>query len=51
MAKYIFEFKFKLVHDYLSGQGGLGFLAKKSGVKNNSQISKWINAYKELGEE
>lgn len=49
MAKYSFEFK--LVHDYLSGQGGLRFLAKKYGIKHNSQISKWINAYKELGEE
>lgn len=51
MAKYSFEFKLKLVHDYLSGQGGIQFLAKKYGFKNNSQIRKWINAYKELGEE
>ncbi len=51
MAKYSFEFKLKLVHDYLSGQGGLRFLAKKYGFKNSSQINKWINAYKELGEE
>lgn len=51
MAKYSFEFKLKLVHDYLSGQGGLRFLAKRYGIKHNSQISKWINAYKELGEE
>ena len=51
MAKYSFEFKLKLVHDYLSGQGGLRFLAKKYGFKDSSQISKWINAYKELGEE
>ena len=50
MAKYSFEFKLKLVHDYLSGQGGLRFLAKKYGFKDSSQISKWINAYKELGE-
>lgn len=51
MAKYSFEFKLKLVHDYLSGQGGIRVLAKKYGFKNSSQISKWINAYKELGEE
>ncbi|HAB8811424.1 TPA_asm: helix-turn-helix domain-containing protein [Listeria monocytogenes] len=51
MTKYSFEFKLKIVHDYLSGQGGTGFLAKKYGVKNNSQIKKWINAYKEFGEE
>lgn len=48
MEKYSFEFKLKLVHDYLSGQGGLRFLAKKYGVKHNSQISKWINTYKKL---
>ncbi|CAI3341743.1 transposase family protein [Enterococcus cecorum] len=51
MAKYSFELKLKLVHDYLSGQGSIWFLAKKYGVKTNSQIEKWINAYKELGEE
>ncbi|MDG4629672.1 transposase, partial [Enterococcus faecalis] len=39
MAKYSFEFKLKLVHDYLSGQGGLRFLAKKYGLKDSSQIS------------
>lgn len=49
MAKY--SFKLKLVHDYLSGQGGTRFLAKKYGFKNSYQIRKWINAYKELGEE
>ncbi len=51
MAKYSFEFKLKIVQDYLSGQGGTLFLAKKYGFKNSSQIRKWINAYKELGEE
>jgi transposase len=51
MAKYSFEFKLKLVHDYISDQGGIKFLAKKYGFKNSSQIRKWISAYKELGEE
>lgn len=32
-------------------KGRLRFLTKKYGDKNNSQISKWINAYKELGKE
>jgi transposase len=42
MAKYSFEFKLKLVHDYISDQGGIKFLAKKYGFKNSSQIRKWI---------
>ena len=33
MAKYSFEFKLKLVHDYLSGQGGLRFLIRSMGLK------------------
>ncbi|EOH97011.1 hypothetical protein UAY_02743 [Enterococcus moraviensis ATCC BAA-383] len=49
MAKYSFKFKLKIVHDYSSSQGGTPFLAKKYGFKNNSQIRKWINSYKELG--
>ncbi|HDT8191694.1 TPA: IS3 family transposase, partial [Enterococcus faecalis] len=31
---------------YLSGPGGLRCLAKKYGIKHNSQISKWMNSYK-----
>lgn len=50
MAKYNFEFKLTIVHDYLSGQGSPTFLAKKYGFKTNSHVRKWINAYKEFGE-
>ena len=39
MAKYSFEFKLKLVHDYLSGQGGSMFLAKKYGFRDSSQAN------------
>lgn len=51
MAKYSFEFKLKIVHEYLSGKGGTTFLAKKYGFKCNSQIRRWINAYTQFGEE
>lgn len=51
MVKHNFEFKLKVVHDYLSGQRGRPFLAKKYGIKDSSQIKRWINAYKEFGEE
>lgn len=51
MAKYSFEFKLKIVHEYLAGKGGTLYLAKKYGFKSNTQIRKWINSYKEFGEE
>ncbi|MFV0560028.1 MAG: transposase, partial [Enterococcus sp.] len=51
MAKYSFEFKLKIVQKYFNGEGGYNYLAKKYGVKSESQIQKWINAYKEFGEE
>jgi len=51
MKKYSFEFKLKIVHDYLAGKGGTSFLEKKYGFKSNNQIRKWLNVYKEFGEE
>lgn len=51
MAKYNFEFKIKIVQKYLDGEGGYLYLAEKYRVKNEIQIRKWVNAYKEFGEE
>lgn len=51
MAKHSFEFKKKVVLEYLDGKGGLDYLSKKYGFGSNSQIRKWINAYKEFGDE
>ena len=51
MAKYSFEFKKKVVLEYLDGKGGVDYLSKKYGFGSNSQIRKWINAYKEFGDE
>ena len=50
MAKYSFEFKKQLVSEYLSGRIGGNSLARKYGV-NRSQLWRWINAYKEFGDE
>lgn len=50
MAKYNFEFKRKIVMEYLSGQGGYECLEKKYGVPH-SVIRKWIHNYKCYGEE
>ncbi|MHC5216108.1 transposase [Enterococcus sp. LJL128] len=51
MAKYSFDFKLKVVHEYLDQKRGINFLAKKYGFKSNSQIGRWINAYNEFGKE
>lgn len=49
MAKYNFEFKMKIVAEYLSGTIGMNRLAKKYGFESNNQIRRWIHAYKILG--
>lgn len=51
MAKYSFEFKKKIVLDYLDGKGGAQYLSKKYELGSNSQLFKWINAYKAFGDE
>lgn len=49
MAKYSFEFKKQIILEYLSGEGGSCFLAKKYGVPQEKMIRNWINSYKEFG--
>jgi Transposase and inactivated derivatives len=54
MAKYRFEFKKKIVQEYLQGKGGATHLSKKYNVDINghgSTVLKWVNAYKEFGDE
>ena len=50
MAKYSYELKKKTVVEYLNGQGGYRYLAKKYNIDSNL-IRMWIAAYKELGNE
>ncbi len=52
MAKYSFEFKMKVVQDYLQGQGSTRYLSKKYSIGNsdNKQVIKWIKAYQTFGE-
>ncbi|MGL5896310.1 MAG: transposase [Lactococcus lactis] len=46
--KYTGEFKEMLVRKYLSGQhGGLITVAKIYGVRNVSQLKKWVKKYRE----
>ena len=50
MAKYSFEFKKKVVLEYINGEGGTQYLSTKYGLGSNSQIRKWLAAYKEFGD-
>ena len=51
MAKHSFEFKKKVVLEYLDGKGGMPYLSKKYGLGSDSQLLKWINAYNAFGDE
>ena len=51
MAKHSFEFKKKVVLDYLDGKGGMQYLSKKYELGSNSQLLKLINTYKAFGDE
>lgn len=54
MAKYSFEFKKKIVLEYLEEKGGIRYLSKKYNISPNAHgctILKWVNAYKEFGDE
>lgn len=50
MAKYSYEFKHKIVMEYLSGQGGYEYLGKKYDV-HHSVIRRWVQNYNHFGEE
>jgi transposase len=49
MAKYNYEFKLKVVQEYLTGEGGYNFLSRKYNIKSNATIIQWIQAYKNFG--
>lgn len=51
MAKYNFEFKKKVVLEYLNGEGGAKFLTKKYGIPYDSSVKQWIHNYDFFGDE
>lgn len=51
MTKYTFEFKLKIVKEYLDKRTGYHSLSKKYGFKDTQQIRRWIFAYEIAGEE
>ncbi len=51
MAKYSYEFKKKIIDEYLNNEGGLVFLANKYGVKSPENVKKWVKSYQLFGDE
>ena len=51
MSKYSFEFKKKVVTEYINGEGGTRTLVKKYNLPNRRTLEVWIAAYKEFGDE
>ncbi|WPK12168.1 transposase [Lysinibacillus louembei] len=49
MAKYSEEFKLKVVLEYLQGTLGYPLMAKKYQIGAESQVRRWVRAYKEFG--
>ncbi|EQC58405.1 hypothetical protein LLT6_05470, partial [Lactococcus cremoris subsp. cremoris TIFN6] len=49
MTKYTFEFKLKIVKEYLDKRTGYHSLSKKYGFKDTQQIRRWIFAYEIAG--
>ena len=51
MAKYSFEFKKKVVTDYLNGKGGYNTLATKYSIPATSNVKKWVDNFNAFGDE
>ena len=51
MSKYTFEFKKKVVYEYLYEKIGSTTLAKKYDIKSEKQVRQWIHNYQEFGDE
>ncbi len=51
MAKYSYEFKKKVVQEYLDGKGGYGYLSRKYNIAKDVQVMNWVKAYQAFGNE
>ena len=51
MSKYNYEFKKKIVLEYLNGNGGPVTLARKYGIPSETRIKEWVKAFQNLGDE
>ena len=51
MAKYNYEFKKKVVEDYLNRKGGYKYLVTKYGLTDKKLVRQWVANYKAFGDE
>lgn len=51
MAKYSYEFKLKVVQEYLTGPKGYKLLARKYQISDESSIKNWVKNYNKFGAE
>lgn len=51
ISKYSYEFKKKVVPEYLAGEGGPVILARKYGIPSETRIKDWAKTYQNLGDE
>lgn len=51
MNKYNFDFRKKVVQEYLNGTMGTKSLAKKYGIPSNKTIRVWVASFKTYGEQ
>ena len=51
MAKYSYEFKKKVVQEYLDGNGGYVYLSKKYNIATDVQVMNWVKAYQTFDNE
>ena len=51
MTKYSESFKLKVVREYLDGPLGYTLLARKYGVKSETQLKNWVAIYRKYGGE
>ena len=51
MAKYSYEFKLKIVQEYLNGKGSYEYLSKKHNIPASIRLKEWVATYKEYGKE
>ena len=50
MSKYSFEFKKKVVLEYLAGEGGYSYLTQKYKIGCRAQLQRWVAAYQKFGD-
>ena len=50
MSKYTFEFKKKVVEEYINGKGGYRYLRKKYNLPSIGNLCRWVQAYQDMGE-